>query len=110
MTAGDPRHNVKLTVAQAKLTRYLLDPSSEHGRGKAKFFLAKGFTATLEQALLAHGASGSMDRVKQTEWGVVFEITGPMPLPTGGMANILSAWQIDHSLSNIAKLLTAHLD
>ena len=51
-----------------------------------------------------------MDRVKQTEWGVVFEITGPMPLPTGGMANILSAWQIDHSPPDIAKLLTAHLD
>lgn len=110
MTAVDPRNGVTLAIAQAKLTRYLLDLTSEHGRGKAKFFLAEGFTAdSLEQALLAHGASGALSRVKRTEWGVVIEITGPLPLPNGGTADI-SAWQIDHGTPGLAKLLTAHLD
>ena len=111
MSGVDPRSAVTLTVAPTKLTGYLLNPSSEHGRGKAKFFLAKGFTAeSLGKALLAHCASGSVSRVKRTAWGVVLEVTGPMPLPTGGTANILSAWQIDDGAPGVAKLLTAHLD
>ena len=111
VTPVDPRHGVKLTIAQAKLTRYLLDPSSRDGRGKAKFFLAKSFAADgLEQALLAHGASGSVSRVKRTEWGIVIEVKGPLLLPTGGTADVLTAWQIDHGAPGIARLLTAHLD
>lgn len=111
MTDVDPRENVGFTIAQAKLTRYLLDLSSKDGRGKAKFFLRHGFSVdTLNQALLVHGTAGSVSRVKRTQWGVVIEITGPMPLPSGKTANVLSVWQVDHDNPGFARLLTAHLD
>ena len=111
MTARDLRDDLTFAIAPEKLTGYLLAMNSRDGRGKAKYFLAQGFAAdSLETALLAHGASGSLRRIKQTEWGIVFEVTGPMDLPKGGTARILSAWQIDDGMPGVARLLTAHLD
>lgn len=72
------------TVAESKITRYLLT-----NRRKAGYFLSFGFTVTkwdiLRDALLAHVASYDVVEVEQTAYGANYVVEGA---PAHQMAEI----------------------
>ncbi len=86
-------------VAEEKLTRYLLDLSSKSGWGKAKFFLARGFTLenwyVFREALLRHAMEHEVSIREEREDGTIYVLDGEMRMPNGRIDNVRSVWMID---------------
>jgi hypothetical protein len=74
-------------VAEAKIVRYLLDLSSEHGRPKARFFLSFGFTieawGIMADAITQHAGEHEVTKIEQRPFGVHYVIEGSLKTPDG---------------------------
>lgn len=85
-------------VPQPKITRYLLDLTSEHGEPKARFFLAFGFTIELwhimAEALKEHALSHPVSDTRTTPFGINYVIEGKLRTPDKRNPEIRSIWQI----------------
>ena len=99
------------TVAEAKITRYLLNPLHPVGGSKAVFFLRFGFNALAWQrlawALRTHAVENEVSEKEETRYGVRYEINGRMTAPDGSVLNVRSAWFIDAG-SEKPRFITAH--
>lgn len=86
-------------VVEAKLTRYLLDLSSKSGWGKAKYFLARGFTLenwyVFREALLRHALEHEVSMREEREDGTIYILNGEMRMPNGRSDHVRSVWMID---------------
>ncbi len=86
-------------VAEAKIARYLLDHDHPDGAPKARFLERFGFSpsrpADLREALLAHVATYDVDVERSTEFGMMYEIVGPLPSPDNRNPTIRTVWIID---------------
>lgn len=73
-------------VRRDKVTRYLLDPASREGGGKARFFMAFGFSSDDPNALIAalheHGGANPTTDSWDDRWGRDYEVTGRSRRPT----------------------------
>lgn len=90
----------KAVVAEAKITRYLLDLTSENGRSKARFFLAFGFTVdeweVMAKALKQHAASHDVKNIEpRPPFGVNYVIEGALITPDGRNPAVRVIWAID---------------
>lgn len=85
-------------VERRKLVDYLLNLSSPQGRGKARFFLARGFTPEewqeMRQAFLRHALENDVSSTRLTEHGVNYSIEGEMATPDGRVSLVRSVWKI----------------
>jgi len=102
--------HVKLaTIADRKITGYLLNPAHPAGGSKASFFIRHGFSidrwSELKSALLRHAAENEVVEQEQTSYGTRLVVDGPLKAPDGTVLNIRSAWYID---STIPRFVTAH--
>ena len=86
-------------VAEEKLTHYLLDLSSKAGWGKAKFFLARGFTLenwyAFREALLRHASEHEVSIREDRDDGAIYKLDGEMRMPNGRSDHVHSVWMID---------------
>lgn len=98
-------------VEEDKIFGYLLNPEHQYGASKARFFAAFGFTAenwqTLAKALLDHGQTHDVTRVRETGFGPRYEIEGVISTPDGRNPRLRTVWQLDKG--EIApRLITAY--
>jgi hypothetical protein len=86
-------------IAAEKLTGYLLSVSHKRGGPKARLLLSVGYRADhpewLESDLRTQHLRLDATRTHGNEYGVVFEIEGPMRTPGGRTVRFCSVWQID---------------
>lgn len=90
-------------VAEAKITRYLLDATHPVGRTKAVFFFAFGFTlenwTVLRDALLAHAMTFEVAEVVPLTEGTHYVMDGALSCPDGRTPIVRVVWRIDHSMT-----------
>lgn len=98
-------------VEEKKIVEYLLNLTHPDGGSKAKFFLARGFSAALwegmRDALIAQGRNNQVTKITQTEWGTRYQVDCHCPTPDGANPCIRSVWEISTE-TLFPRLLTAH--
>lgn len=101
----------KSIVPEAKITRYLLDLTSKHGRSKAQFFMAFGFTMEtwdrLATALKRHALAHEVASTRQTPYGVHYNVEGTLETPDMRNPQVRSVWKIQRG-DTIPMLVTAY--
>lgn len=99
----------QLDIPDAKLSAYLLALSHPEGGPKARFLARFGFTFAspdiLRQALFAHATANDIEAQRNTAFGAVFEVRGPLPSPDGRNPVVVVVWMIEHGAS-YPRLLT----
>lgn len=88
------------SVADLKITGYLLDPShSAEAAAKANFFTAHGFSQAdwkeLRKALLGHPRANAVTSTVTTRFGEKYEISCSLVTPDGRNPCIISVWIIE---------------
>ena len=98
-------------VEQEKILDYLLNPNHPIGATKAKFFAKLGFAVekwdVLANALLVHGQTNEVKRVRETEFGPQYSVEGAIKAPDGRAPFIRSVWQMDKG-AVAPRLITAY--
>ena len=99
-------------IAQAKLTKYLLNLESENGKSKARFFLAFGFRtdqwAVLADALKRHAVTHEVRKtVLRETFGVNYVIEGTLITPDGRNPQVRVIWTIDRG-DDVPRLVSAY--
>ena len=78
---------------------------------KARFFISCGFSSeaweTLSKALIAHAKQGVVVRRVPSDFGVKYEIEGPLHCPDMRSPQVRSVWQIDKD-GLAPRLITAY--
>ena len=92
--------NVELAiVAEAKITKYLLNELHQRGKDKAAFFGSFGFSVAqwevMAQALRAHAAENEIADMLETPEGTHYTIEGRLPTPDGRNPLIRTVWAVD---------------
>lgn len=89
-------HYEQATVAERKITQYLLSPTHPAGSSKARYFTRHGFSVTmwhaLAEALLRHTAENEVTETLQTPRGVSYTVEGELLAPSGARLLIRSVW------------------
>ncbi len=101
----------RFVIEDAKVSAYLLDPSHVEGGAKCAFLVSVGFSIgdpnTLMLSLLRHPTPDRLTRCVVTPFGRRFHFDGPLPCPTGGVANVRTVWQVDSAApADIARFIT----
>jgi hypothetical protein len=98
-------------VDRRKVTDYLLNTSQMPAAAKARFFISCGFSSErwedLSKSLIAHGQHGKILRRVPSDYGVKYEIEGPLVCPDGRSPIVRSVWQIDKD-GLAPRLITAY--
>jgi hypothetical protein len=101
----------KAIVERDKILVYLLNPEHQIGASKAHFFINFGFSAAkweqLAKALLVHGQTHEVKRVRETDFGPRYEVEGSLKTPDGREPFIRSVWQFDKG-EVAPRLITAY--
>ena len=99
------------TIAQAKITQYLLSESHEDGKNKAAFFLGFGFSVAqgevMRDALMAHAAEHEIASVLDASRGKHYAVEGELSTPSGRKPLVRSVWALETG-SEIPRLITAY--
>lgn len=98
-------------IEPAKLVDYLLDVDHPHGGSKARLLMSLGYSSADWQQLDAdlrhmHLIEDSV-AMRQTAWGVRYEIVAPITGPSGDTVLFRSIWQIDLG-SDAPRLITMY--
>lgn len=95
-----------------KVTNYLLSVDSILGRHKARFFVSFGFDPkfpnVLISALKIHVTENRIVDVWQDEWGMHYDVRGPLVTPDGRNPTVRSCWLVGEG--EIARFITAFPD
>ena len=88
------------TVDDAKIIQYLLNPAhSVQAAGKAKFFVACGFSQTdweeLKKALLEHPRVNAVTDSATTQFGEKYEVSCSLVTPDGCNPCVISIWIVE---------------
>jgi hypothetical protein len=101
----------KAIVEREKILGYLLNSEHLIGASKAHFFTNFGFSAAkweqLAKALLVHGQTHEVKRVRKTDFGPRYEVEGSLKTPDGREPFIRSVWQFDKG-EVAPRLITAY--
>jgi hypothetical protein len=101
----------KAIVERDKILSYLMNIEHRIGASKAPFFGSFGFSAEkweqLAKALLVHGQTHEVKRVRETDFGPRYEIEGTLKTPDGRAPFIRSVWQFDKG-AVAPRLITAY--
>jgi hypothetical protein len=87
------------TLADAKITQYLLNSAHPDGAAKAIFFRSFGFSSAnwseLKQALLDHPLQNPVTNQTSNPFGQKFEVSCSLMTPDGRNPCIISVWIIE---------------
>ena len=99
------------TVAEVKITQYLLSPTHPVGRSKARYFIAHGFSLDrwqeLVEALRRHAAENDVVEIQQTPRGISYTVEGVLATPLGRRPMVRVVWFQDIG-ENAPHLVTAY--
>jgi hypothetical protein len=94
-----PDHH-RAVIPEPKITEYLLSPTHPHGRHKAEFFTAIGFSQSnwqeLVNALRQHVSDNEVAKVEPSPFGTRYVIEGILKAPDGRLPSVRSVWMIRH--------------
>ena len=104
--------NAQLAVVEGeKIMDYLLNPHHRFGASKARFFHRHGFRVgnweRLAQALLDHGKRHRVSQMKETAYGIRYQIDGELHAISGVSPRIRTVWQLDRGRL-APRLITAY--
>lgn len=98
-------------IPNEKLSLYLLNPAHKVVGPKAKFFLARGFSASdllpFATALCEHAVAGWPGILTLQPWGDLHELVGTLRCPDGTTPRVLAVWKVEVG-SAVASLVTAY--
>lgn len=98
-------------IAEAKVTKYLLNLDHPDGRGKAKFFIDHGFAVdqpqALESAIHHHAQLNDLSSIEVGNYGTKSIVQCSIPTPDGRNPCILVVW-IHEQGCDQQKLVTAY--
>jgi hypothetical protein len=104
-------NNDNANVPQEKITQYLLDPTSKHGKSKAQFFLSFGFTIeaweTMAASLKQHALTHEVASTRETPYGIHYNVQGALQTPDDRNPQVRSVWKIEKD-ETIPALVTAY--
>lgn len=86
-------------ISSDKLTEYI--PNTEHERGgtKARLLVRVGYTKDnwerLENDIRSYHLDVEIDVIRQTLYGVRYEIRAPLQTPSGRSLMVRTIWQVD---------------
>jgi hypothetical protein len=106
-----PNHALA-TIAQEKLTEYLLNTRHKRGGTKARLLAQFGYTVQYWRRLEADIRSGldiEVDLVRPTEYGTCYEIRMTLQTPLGVPLTVRTIWQIDGGTA-VPRLITLYPD
>jgi hypothetical protein len=100
----------EIEVGEHKVREYLLNTEHREGGPKAKFFLAKGFSAAdwkaLSEVLVLHPADNPIEKEMVTPYGRKITIKCNLRIPNGTAACIRTVWMTEDGIT--ARLVTAY--
>ena len=86
----------RVTVAEQKITGYLLSLAHPVGRSKARYLMSHGFSNERWQefadALKLHAAEHDVVEMLQTPHGISFTVEGELVTPSGHRPKIRVVW------------------
>ncbi|HEY9828493.1 MAG TPA: hypothetical protein V6D19_23890 [Stenomitos sp.] len=86
-------------IEPAKLTEYLLNTEHKRGGAKAKLLLYFGYSSEnwqqLESDIRKFHLDTDVNMIKETAYGVRYEITANLRTPTNRQLLVKTVWQID---------------
>ena len=98
-------------VDERKVVDYLLNTSRMPAAAKARFFFSCGFQAEtwweLAKALKSHAQSNEVLNEVRSDYGMKYEIEGPLRCPDGRFPAVRTVWQIDQD-GLAPRLITAY--
>jgi hypothetical protein len=98
-------------VAREKITDYLLSLTHEDGKGKAAYFIRRGFASerweALSAALREHACAHDVAGVATNEHGTRYRIEGTLMTPDGRQPFIRSIWITEQGVAE-PKFVTAY--
>jgi hypothetical protein len=98
-------------VAREKITEYRLSLTHEDGKGKAAFFIRRGFASErweeLVAALQEHACGHDVAGVTTNEHGTRYRIEGTLTTPDGRQPLVRSIWIAEHGSAE-PKFVTAY--
>ena len=98
-------------VERGKILDYLLNREHRYGASKAQFFSAFGFTPAsweiLAEALREHARQHEVSRIRETVFGLRYEVDGELNAPDGRTPHVRTVWQLDHG-EVAPRLITAY--
>ena len=100
------------TIAQEKLTEYLLNTWHKRGGTKARLLAHFGYTIRNWRQLEAdirRGLGTEVDLVRPTEYGTRYEIRMTLQTPFGMPLIVRTIWQIDDG-TEVPRLITLYPD
>lgn len=104
-------HSELVLVEKEEIVGYLLNSSHPFGRSKARFFGRFGFSINaweeLAEALRRHGRQNRVTGFDETEFGVRYQVDGPLIAPDGRRPTIRSVWQVEKE-GLAPRLITAY--
>jgi len=99
------------TLADAKITQYLLNSAHPDGAAKAMFFRSFGFSSAnwgeLKKSLLNHPHRNPVTDRTSSPFGEKFEVSCSLIKPDGRNPCVVSVWIIEPPSSN-PRLITAY--
>jgi len=100
-------------IAPEKLITYLLNTEHKRGGTKARFLARFGYRAEnwqqLNSDLRLYHLDAEVDAVRQTSFGMRYEIRAPIMTPVGRMLFVRTIWQIDDG-TDTPRLITLFPD
>lgn len=102
----------RIDVPLLKITRYLLCfDNGPEAAAKAAFFVRFGFDPDqpegLASALREHAIENLIRETWADEWGIHFEVDGPLHTPDGLAPTIRTSWMLNHGSTGPIRLITA---
>ena len=100
------------TIAQEKLTEYLLNTRHNRGGTKARLLAQFGYTVRNWRRLEAdirRGLGTEVDLLRPTEYGARYEIRMTLQTPLGMPLTVRTIWQIDDG-TEVPRLITLYPD
>lgn len=105
-----PNNNLS-SVADNKITDYLLSDIHEIGKHKADFFKRFGFDIsdvdTFKGSLIQHSIDREIEKTKDSDFGVKYELKCEIKTPDERNPCIVIAWIVENE-QEVPKLVTAY--
>lgn len=99
----------RAAIAPSKLTQYLLNVQHKRGSTKARSLVRFGYSVSnwqqLEADIRRYHLDADVDTMRTTSYGVRYEISAFLQIPTRESLRVRTVWQIDHG-SDFPRLIT----
>jgi hypothetical protein len=95
-------NSANAVIEEGKISQYLLNLDHKRGAAKAKLLHSLGYSAKqwqiLERDIRRDHLESDIVEVRETRWGIRYDVVAPLIGPSGDAIMFRSVWQIDLGL------------